>query len=381
MASDTVVFLSIVSVVISACLIYFSYIIVEEGHVGVVYYLGSLSAGILNPGFHLIVPFISRPYSVQVTVQTDSVRNVPCGTKSGVTIYFDKIEVVNQLNVLHVYQTVKNYTINYDQNLIFDKIHHEMNQFCSKHTFQEVYIDLFPDIDEYLMHTLQASLNQYAPGVSIRTIRLTKPNVPENIQKEYSKIVENQSQENRIKSENQRVLTEMAAENQKKQTAMKYESEQKLTQMEAQKAQEIARLEADRQKELARIKATHEQEMSNLEAETSKKQTEIENQAIINKKIFERDLALQQAEQSIQQLKSETGKKARITELELIHLQNMNDATYKKALYTQEYSKVKVAEFLADALRSNTKVFYGDKLPSFFNAGGIFSGLFNGTTM
>jgi len=46
-------------------------------------------------------------------------------------IYFEKIEVVNILNREAVIDIVRNYTVNYDRTLIFDKIHHEVNQFCS----------------------------------------------------------------------------------------------------------------------------------------------------------------------------------------------------------------------------------------------------------
>lgn len=42
-----------------------------------------------------------------------------------------------------VFEIVKNFTADYDKTLIFNKIHHELNQFCSVHTLQEVYIDLF----------------------------------------------------------------------------------------------------------------------------------------------------------------------------------------------------------------------------------------------
>lgn len=42
-----------------------------------------------------------------------------------------------------VVEIVKNYTADYDKTLIFNKIHHELNQFCSVHTLQEVYIELF----------------------------------------------------------------------------------------------------------------------------------------------------------------------------------------------------------------------------------------------
>jgi erlin len=42
-----------------------------------------------------------------------------------------------------VYEIVKNFTADYDKTLIYNKIHHELNQFCSVHSLQEVYIDLF----------------------------------------------------------------------------------------------------------------------------------------------------------------------------------------------------------------------------------------------
>ena len=38
---------------------------------------------------------------VQTTLQTDEVKNVPCGTSGGVMIYFDRVEVVNILDSTH----------------------------------------------------------------------------------------------------------------------------------------------------------------------------------------------------------------------------------------------------------------------------------------
>ncbi len=37
-------------------------------------------------------------------------------------IYFDKIEVVNRLRKDLSWETIKNYTVNYDKTWIFDKI-------------------------------------------------------------------------------------------------------------------------------------------------------------------------------------------------------------------------------------------------------------------
>ena len=98
-------------------------------------------------------------------------KNIPCGTSGGTMIYFDKIEVVNILNRDAVLDIVRNYTVNYDRTLIFDKIHHEVNQFCSMNSLQQVYIDLFSTIDDHLKRTLQNDLNNLAPGLYISSVR------------------------------------------------------------------------------------------------------------------------------------------------------------------------------------------------------------------
>lgn len=53
--------------------------------------------GYEEPGWHVMMPIITSVEPVQVTLQTDKVNNVPCGTSGGVTILFEQIEVVNRL--------------------------------------------------------------------------------------------------------------------------------------------------------------------------------------------------------------------------------------------------------------------------------------------
>ncbi|KAG9333050.1 hypothetical protein JZ751_013835 [Albula glossodonta] len=121
---------------------------IEEGHIGV-YYRGR------STDLH------QRPWT---TLQTDEVKNVPCGTR--------------------------NFTADYDKALIFNKVHHELNQFCSVHTLQEVYIGLFDQIDENLKLTLQEDLTTMAPGLIIQAVRVTKPNIPESIRRNYELIAD-----------------------------------------------------------------------------------------------------------------------------------------------------------------------------------------------
>ncbi|XP_044369516.1 erlin-2-B isoform X4 [Triticum aestivum] len=96
---------------------------VPEGHVGVYWRGGALLKTITTPGYHLKLPFITQFEPIQVTLQTD--------------------QVVNRLNKDFVYETLLNYGVHYDKTWIYDKIHHEINQFCSAHSLQQVYIDMF----------------------------------------------------------------------------------------------------------------------------------------------------------------------------------------------------------------------------------------------
>jgi hypothetical protein len=137
-------------------------------------------------------------------VQTDLVKNIPCGTSGGTLVYFDRIEVVNKLRRNMVYETIKNYTSGYDKFWIYNKIHHEINQFCSKHTLQEIYIDLFDNLDEELIKSLQYDLNTWAPGIEIISIRITKPRIPERIRANFEQM-EQTKVEYMITTERQKV--------------------------------------------------------------------------------------------------------------------------------------------------------------------------------
>jgi len=50
---------------------------------------------------------------MKVSIQTDVVKSIPCGTSNGTLVYFDKVEVVNKLKKEYVYETVLNYTEDY----------------------------------------------------------------------------------------------------------------------------------------------------------------------------------------------------------------------------------------------------------------------------
>jgi regulator of protease activity HflC (stomatin/prohibitin superfamily) len=338
---------------------------INEGYVGVCYKLGSLQNTILEPGLHFVPPLITNVYQVQVTIQTDYVRDIPCGTNSGVTIKFDKIEVVNQLSKQHVFETVKNYTVDYDRPLIFDKITHEMNQFCSKHSLQEVYIDKFDKLDEILTETLQASLNHYAPGVTIRNIRLSKPIVPREVEENYKKIVEYQTEMLKAKTQQEKDLQLISTENKKVLAKLESDKEQMIMKMESEQIHKLTKINATKNFELAQIEALREKEIARIKADEQKKLSEIAMEFEVNTKTIQKDISYKQGLAELQKIETSILVSKRTSEADVSHYENMKYAEYMNKLMTHNYVTIEVAK----SLSNNAKVYYGDSLPKFFNFG------------
>ncbi|KFM69687.1 Erlin-2-B, partial [Stegodyphus mimosarum] len=280
---------------------------IEEGHVGIYYRGGALLKETSTPGFHMMVPFITTYRSIQVTLQTDEVKNVPCGTSGGVMIYFDRIEVVNILNSNSVYDIVRNFTADYDKALIFNKVHHELNQFCSVHNLHEVYIDLFDQIDENLKTALQKDLNNMAPGLYIQAVRVTKPKIPETIRKNYE-LMESEKTKLLIAVQRQKVVEKDA------------ETERKKAVIEAQKNAEVAKIQ-------------YEQKI--MEKESLKKMS-----------LLEDDMAFSRQKTRAE---SEAYTKKQLAE-------------GNKLLLTPEYLELKKLE----AISQNSKIYFGSDLPRMF---------------
>jgi regulator of protease activity HflC (stomatin/prohibitin superfamily) len=246
-------------------------------------------------------------HEVQVTVQTDAVTGIPCGTSGGVLIHFDKVEVVNRLSKDMVYETIKNYTIHYDTTWIFDKIHHEINQFCSSHTLQEVYIDLFDTLDESLGKAIQESCDVWAPGIEIIAVRVTKPRIPEQIRRNYE-------------------------------------------QMEAEKTKLLI--------------ATQTQKVVQKEAETERKRATIEAQMLadVSKIKMEKQIAVNRAEQEIQTILDKVHINKERARSDAQYYAAMKEADANSKLLTGNY-----LEYIRiQSLSNNTKIYFGDKIPEMY---------------
>uniref|UniRef100_A0A8C4TJT4 Erlin-1 n=1 Tax=Erpetoichthys calabaricus TaxID=27687 RepID=A0A8C4TJT4_ERPCA len=282
---------------------------IEEGHLAVYYRGGALLTTPNGPGFHIMLPFITTYRSVQyLFISYFSLSN-----SGGVMIYFDRIEVVNILAPSAVVDIVRNYTADYDKTLIFNKIHHELNQFCSIHTLQEVYIELFDIIDENLKLALQKDLNVMAPGLTVQAVRVTKPKIPEAIRRNFE-LMEAEKTRLLITAQTQKVVEKEA------------ETERKKAIIEAQKVAQVAEIQFKQKV---------------MEKETEKKISEIEDAAFLARQ------------------------KAR-ADAEYYTAEKMAEANRMKL--TPEY--LELIKF--QSIAANSKIYFGNNIPDMFVDSGAF---------
>ncbi|VDL73194.1 unnamed protein product [Nippostrongylus brasiliensis] len=260
---------------------------IEEGHVGVYFRGGALLTKVSAPGYHLMVPFVTTYKSVQVTLQTDEAKNVPCGTSG-------------------VYDIVKNYTVDYDKPLIFNKVHHEVNQFCSN------------QIDENLKIALQEDLTVMAPGLFVQAVRVTKPKIPEAIRHNYEQM-EAEKTKLLVATQHQKVVEKEAETERKKAVIGKFKFIIHLYRLNKKKAQVAAIM--------------HKQTIA--EKETQKKISQLEDES---------HLASQKAK----------------ADAEFYRVQK--EAEANRVLLTPEYLELRRIE----AIAKNNKIFYGQDIPSAF---------------
>jgi len=271
-----------------------------------------------EPGFHWIIPGITVFANVQVTLQTDTVTNIPCGTSGGSMIYFDTIEAVNRLDKVAAHNTIKLYGVHYDRTWIFDRIHHEINQFCSSHTLQEVYIDKFETLDEALATSLQLNCDEYNTGIHIISIRITKPRIPEAVKKNYEAI--------------ETAKTEFLVREQEKNVAKKEENIAKMRAVsQAEKEAEVARIQAEKELNISKI---------NVRREIVEKEAEKQKRFIDDEIEFHREQSYSDSEFY------------RITKL----------AESNRVLFTEEFLR----HVLYQSIANSSTLYFGKKIPQIF---------------
>ena len=128
---------------------------------------------------------------------------------------------------------------------------------------QEIYIDIFDRLDEELIKSLNKDLVNWAPGIEILSIRVTKPTIPETIRRNFE-LMEKTKVDFFITSEKEKVKMEEELTKQKQEV------------IKAQSAHDVKIIELKKKID----KKENEKKMAVIEADMyfEKAKTEIETE-------------------------------------------------------------------------------------------------------
>jgi regulator of protease activity HflC (stomatin/prohibitin superfamily) len=231
---------------------------IEEGHRGVYYRGGSLLSTCTKPGFNYKIPAITTYHNVQVTVQTDKLDHVPCGSSQGGTAHLD-IEVVNRLlpSDACVLKAVSEFTVDYDKPLIFDFVPSEVAQFCKNYSIEDIYIRQFDKLDEVLLEKLKGNVEAYGMGgcLEVLRLRISRPKLSPALQERFEAI---EHEEKARDLQAKRIETERAT----------LEAEAQRAKMTQQRRQDEMRIEM----ETAVLRERKRAEIAAIDSETRAKQ-------------------------------------------------------------------------------------------------------------
>jgi erlin len=198
-----------------------------------------------------------------------------------------------------------------DQTWIFERLHAEINQFCSRNTLQDVYIDKFDTLDEALAEALQRDCDKHNTGIEIIAVRLTKPRIPANIQQSYDKV---EAEKTRLLVVKQQQLVTLEQE----------ETERRTAAIRAQKTAEVAQIM---------------QNQITMEKRAEAERQLIENDLHVAKERARTDAAFDRA---------------------------MKEAKGLRAKLTPEFLQLSFFENVAKALGNQNLIYFGKDLPEVF---------------
>lgn len=284
-----------------------------EGYVGIYKVLGQIQPNLIRQAT-VFIPGYSEIELVKYIQDFDEIDNLKCVSREGVDITIQKIIISNRIEPTHIIQTTRSYgTQTYDKILVTNPVSQKVRELCAERTVDEIEITDFHKLDDLIKVEIQEQNNRLDTGITVDWVRISGIVVPKEIKEKRLALAAEKA-------------NKILAEEIMKRTRLEKENEQFLSQK-------------DSDIKLQRAANNNKEMLINIEAERDKKV--VENQIII-------DAARANAEK---------------IKMEAEALNSM----YQIPGYT-EVEKMK-------AIASNSKIYYGDKLPGMIYAPGGVAGL------
>ena len=90
------------------------------------------------PGIHWSVPFVTVIEEVTIRPQTETLDPISTVTKDGIQNTFHSIQVLSNVEEIHLVPLIKKFGMQFRRALIYDRVSEELRTFCASHTIDEV---------------------------------------------------------------------------------------------------------------------------------------------------------------------------------------------------------------------------------------------------
>jgi len=186
------------------------YHITPPRHVTVSVRLGKVLETVTGPGLSWKTPLTSS-WDMLVEEQVDSVQEVECGTKDGITLVFPRIDVHNILPRSKAREMFLRFGHDYDQLTIFKNVKFFTGQICATMTAEEVFLTQFNQLDEQLQELLVKYQTEKSTGIDITKVKFYKPQARNsNILIEFQKRAESEAERQALVAASERIAQENA---------------------------------------------------------------------------------------------------------------------------------------------------------------------------
>jgi len=243
----------------------------------------------------------------------DELNNLKCVSREGVDIMIEKVIISNRIDPKYIIETTRLYgTDTYDKILVTNPVSQKLRELCAERTVDEIEITDFHKLDDLIRTEIQEQNNRLNTGITVDWVRISGIIVPQKIKEKRLALASEKAD---------KILAEEVI----KRVRLEKENEKFISQK-------------DSEIKLEKSANSNKEMILNMQAEREKKA--IENVIIVET--------------------SEANAKKII-----------NEATALNAMYgIPGYTDVKMAE----AFSTNSKIYWGDKLPHAIYSTGMYAG-------
>ncbi|WP_067520294.1 SPFH domain-containing protein [Endozoicomonas ascidiicola] len=157
---------------------------VPEGSVGVFRNQGVFYGEVYQPGTYSAWPR-DEGFSISIEPVVRLLQRVPCVTVEGFSLSIPELMVKHQITPESVLPVVTNYGAKYEESLVVEPVIQGVRHLCRQMTIEALFLTEFPLFKQRLKERLEQAQIDKSTGLTIETLELARPEIPEEVMETY----------------------------------------------------------------------------------------------------------------------------------------------------------------------------------------------------